>query len=711
MKRLFAIVLLCLAVWPATAQTNRAVSTLPTNTAPAKLLAVTSGGASVQIPLATIYATASNTAAGMSGGTSATATNLVFVDDFRDTTTSNLWLHPGWTLTPAGTSDTNKVYTLNGFLRFTAEADNYMNFYCVRSNSQPVTRIDVTTTNWLRQTGSRWSGQRTTLQVATTKSLSTGSRLHVTFGPYNVEFTTYTNGTGVWTYSPHGLYTLAHTAGASWTNGLGTVGIRKLNADTWLAYRTGEHGYFEWLYQCDALTNLATASVAWVQMNNTQASSTPGDWATDCAWQKIRVGCEAVAEVPFFSRFNYNSGTWPFLATNVVFSGSQNLFRGVEFLVHTNDASVFKLGLAAGRDYAAPVSGGDGWQYPPTFIGWNAGRGATNSHASVFVGNESGLASYASPYATFVGTFAGHESTNAYNSTMIGYAAGQLASNAYAATFVGCDAGRYHTNQHYSTVVGAGIHSPHFTGPVEATNRSAEINYGFPARFNSLFGFGSGALLLGDRNTFLGAFSGSGETGTAWEQGSTNDSLCTFIGFAASRDATAPAVTNSIAIGARAKTTKSNQAVIGTDSTTELKTYGAVLANSLATSGASGISTTGGSITSGQNMSTVAAGYLGWTSRTLLYSPAADVISFGANSANNAQLARSGKGFLIRGGDSAGTVDNFVAVAGSVIASNQLFLPAVAYPTQISGAGCLWNSNSALYWVTATKTNLVSDGR
>ena len=52
-----------------------------------------------------------------------------------------------------------------------------------------------------------------------------------------------------------------------------------------------------------------------------------------------------------------------------------------------------------------------------------------------------------------------------------------------------------------------------------------------------------------------------------------------------------------------------------------------------------------------------------------------------------------------------------LTVGGSINVTNGLFLPTQTTPPSVAGGGTLWNSNSVLFWITATKTNLVSDGQ
>jgi hypothetical protein len=52
-----------------------------------------------------------------------------------------------------------------------------------------------------------------------------------------------------------------------------------------------------------------------------------------------------------------------------------------------------------------------------------------------------------------------------------------------------------------------------------------------------------------------------------------------------------------------------------------------------------------------------------------------------------------------------------ITASGTVTATASIITNSVAVPTVTATTGALWNSNSVLYWVTSTKTNVVSDGR
>lgn len=262
-----------------------------------------------------------------------------------------------------------------------------------------------------------------------------------------------------------------------------------------------------------------------------------------------------------------------------VYGNDTNAAKGV--LVTSNSISDvrWQIGTNAERQLTIGYKASENWTYDAdnnghgsTVIGLQAGRMTPRSDGSVFLGTEAGYNAGRGHYSTLLGTYAGHDATNSYNSVMVGYGAGQGASNAYGSVIIGANAGRYNLQQDMTTRVGGGIHGgwavsgPGY-GPAESTNYSVWYS---PLELNSTFGYAAGDMLMGDRNTMLGAYAGTGEWGD-WSGSSTNDSLSTYIGFAAGRAWGAPTLTNAIAIGARAKATNSNQTVIGNTSSTELR--------------------------------------------------------------------------------------------------------------------------------------------
>lgn len=260
---------------------------------------------------------------------------LTFLDDFSRTTTSNLWTHPYWDLSPGNLDywdETNHVYTSGGYLHFTPNAtDSYLNFYLRHQVKYPITRLEISGTNYLNtnlpSSPNRGSGgEFIALHVSVSPGFAGDTiparyRAHVVFKSYGVEATLYDlTVSSPWSASPNGFFNLVNAGNvAVWTNGNFTVGLRRLKADTWVIYRDNH----QWVWQCDGLTNLMSAKYAIVQ---TMGFRYPGGGATanvvETDWQKILISSEGIAEQPLSATYGYDATTLPFNPTNILYRGN-----------------------------------------------------------------------------------------------------------------------------------------------------------------------------------------------------------------------------------------------------------------------------------------------------------------------------------------------------------------------------------------------------
>ena len=167
-----------------------------------------------------------------------------------------------------------------------------------------------------------------------------------------------------------------------------------------------------------------------------------------------------------------------------------------------------------------------------------AGVGATNADNSNFFGDSAGQNSTNANNSNFFGRFAGNSAINANNSNFLGFVAGARATNAANSNFIGRSAGSDAINSSSSNFIGNGAGS-------QATN-AANANFignnagAFAVNARDSVFIGSNAGLLDTVNNTLGGTSiliGS-NTGTG--------------GFS-----------NSIALGANAFNTKTNQFLVG----------------------------------------------------------------------------------------------------------------------------------------------------
>ncbi len=207
------------------------------------------------------------------------------------------------------------------------------------------------------------------------------------------------------------------------------------------------------------------------------------------------------------------------------------------------------LGTNAGRDASGASSS--------NFIGSNAGYYATNAANANFVGVSAGYGASEAVFSNFLGANAGYNATNATLSTFIGYVAGSGATNANNSIFMGYQTGSLATNANNSIFAGRQ------TG-YNATNAN-----------NSIFmGYNAGASATSSANAiFLGRYSGynasqaanaifigqnAGFNDNVTNLGNSND-FSILIGPYTSTGG----FSNSIALGAYATNTASNQFMIG----------------------------------------------------------------------------------------------------------------------------------------------------
>ncbi|MDB4984768.1 MAG: hypothetical protein JWM20_947 [Patescibacteria group bacterium] len=132
-------------------------------------------------------------------------------------------------------------------------------------------------------------------------------------------------------------------------------------------------------------------------------------------------------------------------------------------------ASVF-IGSGAGYLTAQDSAYGTDYFYG-TYIGYNAGYGATDSHESNFIGKLAGYNAANAINSNFIGSETGKES-NADNANFIGTAAGWLATNANNSTFLGASTGFRASNSSDSFFVGtnAGAYDNNLTGTQNAAH-------------------------------------------------------------------------------------------------------------------------------------------------------------------------------------------------------------------------------------------------
>ncbi len=204
----------------------------------------------------------------------------------------------------------------------------------------------------------------------------------------------------------------------------------------------------------------------------------------------------------------YNAG---YHATNAY---SSNFIGYNAGLNATNASNSNFFGVNAGMN-ASSVSEGN-------FIGVDAGRSATNAFAANFIGTQSGYQATNAQQSNFIGVYSGRGATDASDSNFIGYAAGRDNINAAKSVFIGYQAGRYDV---FTSSGSQGAANSIFIG-TNAGNTTTDAGLNNTAAFNESTTFANTSILVGHASS-TGGFS------------------------------------NSIAIGAYATNTASNQFMIG----------------------------------------------------------------------------------------------------------------------------------------------------
>lgn len=172
------------------------------------------------------------------------------------------------------------------------------------------------------------------------------------------------------------------------------------------------------------------------------------------------------------------------------------------------------------------------------FVGSSAGA-ATNASYSNFFGINAGYHATSAAYANFLGEAAGYDATNASSSNFLGKESGSGATNASESNFMGYQAGRNAVSAAYSNFFG-------FKAGSNASN----------ATYSNFIGQSAGAGALNAAHSiFIGSAAGFGDT--------VNNALADDYSILIGNNTSTGGFSNSIAIGASATNTASNQFMIG----------------------------------------------------------------------------------------------------------------------------------------------------
>jgi hypothetical protein len=220
------------------------------------------------------------------------------------------------------------------------------------------------------------------------------------------------------------------------------------------------------------------------------------------------------------------------------------------------------------------------------FFGPSAGQNATNAYSSNFFGAGAGNGAVDARFSNFFGQAAGLDATNSNESNFFGPSAGQNATNADNSNFFGQAAGLNATNAAHSVFLGR-------NAGASATNADNSNFFGYnagggatTARYSNFFGYNAGGgATTADNSNFFGQAAGlyaidahdSTFIGYRTGFGSVNAYNSNFIGKQAGENA--PDAANSIFMGTNA----GNGDVV--DNTTDSDDYSILIGNNTSTGG------------------------------------------------------------------------------------------------------------------------------
>lgn len=228
--------------------------------------------------------------------------------------------------------------------------------------------------------------------------------------------------------------------------------------------------------------------------------------------------------------------------------------NGSSFVIGDNNAPVgqnnFFFGIDAGNDVDSSV-------YESVFFGKSAGQNADGAYKSIFVGSNAGLSATDASRSVFIGDSAGQNAANANLSQFIGFQAGSNITTSGGSTFIGFQAGRLASTVGQTIALG-----------YQSATGSSNVSTSFIAGYNA----GAGASTV-DGSVLIGGYAGAGSSNminaivfgyeAGFEEnfgGSDNQNDYSVLIGLKSRTGGFP---NSIALGAYAINTASNQFMIG----------------------------------------------------------------------------------------------------------------------------------------------------
>jgi len=190
-----------------------------------------------------------------------------------------------------------------------------------------------------------------------------------------------------------------------------------------------------------------------------------------------------------------------------------------------------------------------------SFFGGNSGDSNTTGGDNSFFGRFAGGANTTGEENSFFGSGAGDTNTNGNLNSFFGKSAGGANTTGSSNTFIGRESGLTNTTGYFNTFAGRNSGDSNTTG-YQNTFFGANAGFGnVSGNNNTYIGYNVGSSVAGNsNNTFIGA-----NAGNQTVSGSNN----VLIGSNASINAIWGSVSNSVAIGAGASVSESNQIVLG----------------------------------------------------------------------------------------------------------------------------------------------------
>ncbi len=184
----------------------------------------------------------------------------------------------------------------------------------------------------------------------------------------------------------------------------------------------------------------------------------------------------------------------------------QGIGTGLNLILIGEEAGADLVSGASGSNFFGPYSGYQALNAGfSNFFGGNAGALATDASESNFLGYFTGRQATNATRSNFFGSYAGYQASNASESNFVGYQAGQSAQNASNSIFIGSNAGFSATNAAYSIFIGQNAGA---LDSVDNTSLGASILIGkdtSTAGYSDSIAIGAGATNTASNQFMIGS--------------------------------------------------------------------------------------------------------------------------------------------------------------------------------------------------------------